>query len=52
MEWGKLGTIGSLVLAAYLIIVGIMLLIGGTHIPPWFIGFVAVSAGVLIIVGR
>lgn len=45
MEWGKIGSVGGLLLAGYLII-------GGTQIPAWFIGILAVSAGALIIVGK
>ena len=52
MEFGKVGLIGAILLAAYLIVVGISMLIGGTSIPPWFIGILAVGAGALIIVGR
>lgn len=50
--FGTLGFIGALLLAAYLIILGASMLVGGTAIPAWFIGGLAVSAGVLIIVGR
>ncbi len=52
MDWGKIGTIGGLLLALYLLVVGASLLIGGTAIPGWFVGIIAVCAGVLIIVGR
>jgi hypothetical protein len=52
MKWGTVGIIGALFLAAYLVVVGVSLLVGGTHIPSWFTGILAVSAGVLIIVGR
>jgi hypothetical protein len=52
MEWGKLGTIGGLFLAAYLLVIGIGALVGGTAIPVWFTAILAVSAGVLILVGR
>ena len=52
MEWPKIGAIGALLLAAYLIVVGLAAIIGGTHIPPWATGSVAVAAGVLILVGR
>jgi hypothetical protein len=52
MELGKLGFVGALMLAGYLIIVGITMLFGVTAIPAWFIGLLAVSAGVLILVGR
>jgi hypothetical protein len=52
MEWGKMGLIGGLFLAAYLIVIGVTMLIGTTAIPAWFIGILAVTAGVLILVGR
>lgn len=52
MEWGKLGSIGGLFLAGYLLITGISLLIGGTAIPSWFIGILAVAAGALIVAGK
>ena len=51
-NWGRIGTIGGLFLAAYLLVVGISMLIGNTQIPGWFIGLLATSAGVLILVGR
>jgi hypothetical protein len=52
MEWGKLGTIGGLFLAAYLLVIGISALVGGTAIPAWFTAILAIAAGVLILVGR
>jgi hypothetical protein len=52
MEWGKFGTIGGLFLAAYLLVVGIGALVGGSAIPGWFTAILAVAAGVLIVVGR
>ena len=52
MEWGRIGLIGGLFLAAYLLVVGVALLIGGTAIPAWFIGILAVAAGVLILIGK
>ena len=51
-NWGKLGSIGALFLAAYLLVIGIGALVGGTAIPVWFTAILAVSAGVLILVGR
>lgn len=50
--WGKIGGIGGLFLAGYLIVVGGSALIGNTAIPPWFTGLLALAAGVLILVGR
>lgn len=44
------GIIGSLFLAAYLLVVGISMLIG-TAIPAWFVGILATGAGVLILFG-
>lgn len=43
-----LGLIGALTLALYLIIVGISALMGGTAIPAWFVGLLAVLAGAII----
>lgn len=52
MEWAKLGTIGCILLAAYLIVIGAVALIGTTAIPAWFVGLLAIGAGILILVGR
>lgn len=52
MAWGTVGTIGGLFLAAFLILTGVGLLMGGLAIPAWFIGILAVAAGVLITIGR
>ncbi len=52
MEFGKVATIGGLFLAGYLIIAGVALLIGGTQIPHWFVGILALGAGVLILIGK
>jgi len=52
MEWGKIGSFGGLFLAGFLIIEGISLIIGGTAIPAWFIGILAVAAGGLIVAGK
>lgn len=52
MEWGKIGIIGALLLAGYLIVIGVAQLVGGTAIPQWFTALLAISAGVLILVGR
>ncbi len=46
-----IGVIGALCLAAYLLVVGISMLIGATAIPGWFVGLLATAAGVLILVG-
>jgi len=51
MEWLKARTIGGLLLAGYLIITGIAMIIGGATIPAWFIGLLAIGAGVLIVIG-
>lgn len=51
MIWGKLGTIGALCLAAYLLLVGVSALVG-LAIPPWVAALFACAAGVLIIAGR
>ncbi len=53
MEWKPgAGFFGGILLAAYLLVVGASMLIGGTAIPAWFIGILAVGAGVLILAGR
>lgn len=53
MQWGSVGAIGALFLAAYLIIVGVSLIAGlGASIPGWFVGIVAAAAGILILVGK
>lgn len=52
MEFGKVAVIGALLLATYLIVVGVSMLLGGTAIPNWFLGVLATAAGVLILIGR
>ncbi len=52
MEFGKVASIGGLFLAGYLIFVGASLLFGLTAIPGWFMGLLALAAGVLILVGK
>ena len=52
MEFGKVGLIGAILLAAYLIVVGIAGLIGGTAVPQWFVAIIALAAGALILVGK
>ena len=52
MEFGKLGSIGGMFLAAYLLTIGITALIGATAIPAWFVALLATAAGVMILVGR
>jgi len=53
MDWGKIGIIGGLCLAGYLILVGIIAIAGGSGaIPAWAIGSLAVVAGVLILIGK
>ena len=52
MEWGKIGAIGGLFLAGFLIFTGISMLFGLTAIPAWFMGLLALAAGVLILVGK
>jgi hypothetical protein len=44
--------LGMLLLAIYLILVGIMALAGGIVIPPVVMGILALAAGVLILIGR
>jgi hypothetical protein len=52
MDWGKLGMIGALFLAAYLLVVGIATIVGGTAIPAWFTAILAIAAGALILIGK
>jgi len=44
--------LGMLLLAIYLILVGIMALAGGIVIPPVVMGILALAACVLILIGR
>lgn len=44
--------LGMLLLAIYLILVGIMALASGIVIPPVVMGILALAAGVLILIGR
>jgi hypothetical protein len=44
--------IGMLLLAIYLILVGIVAVVGGLAIPPLVIGVLAIAAGIFILIGR
>ena len=44
--------IGMLLLAIYLILVGIIALAGGIAIPPVLTGILALVAGIFILIGR
>jgi hypothetical protein len=44
--------LGLLLLAIYLILVGIMALVSGIAIPPVITGVLALAAGILILIGR
>jgi hypothetical protein len=44
--------LGLLLLAIYLILVGIMSLVAGIAIPPIVMGILALAAGILILIGR
>lgn len=44
--------LGLLLLAIYLILIGIMTLVGGLAIPPILMGILALAAGILILIGR
>jgi hypothetical protein len=44
--------IGMLLLAIYLILVGIISLAGGIAIPPVLTGILALIAGIFILIGR
>lgn len=43
---------GTLLLAIYLILVGIASLVGGIAIPAVVYGILALAAGILILIGR
>lgn len=45
-------SIGMLLLAIYLILVGITSLVGGIAIPAVVFGILALAAGILILIGR
>lgn len=44
--------IGLLLLAIYLILVGVSTLVGGFGIPPIVMGILALVAGIFLIIGR
>lgn len=44
--------IGLLLLAIYLLVVGVMSVFGGLNIPPIVPGILALVAGVLLLIGR
>lgn len=44
--------LGLLLLAIYLILVGIMSLVASIAIPPIVMGILALAAGILILIGR
>jgi len=44
--------LGLLLLAIYLILVGIMALVASIAIPPIVTGILALAAGILILIGR
>lgn len=44
--------IGFLLLAIYLILVGISVLVAGLAIPPILLGILALVAGIFILIGR
>jgi len=44
--------LGMLLLAIYLILVGIMALVSGIAIPPIVMGILALAAAILILIGR
>jgi hypothetical protein len=45
-------SIGFILLAIYLILVGVVILAGGIAIPPVVMGVLALAAGILILIGR
>lgn len=44
--------IGMLLLAIYLILIGIATVVGGFAIPPIVMGVLALAAGIFILLGR
>lgn len=44
--------IGMLLLAIYLILIGIMTFVGGLAIPPIVMGLLALVSGIFILLGR
>jgi hypothetical protein len=44
--------LGMLLLAIYLVLVGIMALVASIAIPPVVMGILALAAGILILIGR
>jgi hypothetical protein len=44
--------IGMLLLAIYLILIGIMTIVGGLAIPPIVMGLLALVSGIFILLGR
>lgn len=44
--------IGLLLLAVYLILIGISTLVGGFGIPPIVMGILALVAGIFILIGK
>ena len=44
--------LGMLLLAIYLILVGLMAIIAGIAIPPLITGILALAAGILILLGK
>lgn len=49
-RWGASGTIGRIALAFYLILAGVVVLIG-IAIPTWVVALLAIIAGILILTG-
>ena len=45
-------SLGSILLAIWLILVGLMAVLSGFTIPPIVMGVLAIAAGVLILLGR
>ncbi len=44
--------IGMLLLAIYLILVGLTVIVGGIAIPPIVMGILALASGIFILLGR
>ena len=52
MLWGGPFNIGFLLLAIYLILLGLTILIGGFTIPAIIMGVLALLSGIFILIGR
>ncbi len=52
MQFGLINNIGFILLAIYLIIVGLMAIVPGLAIPSIVLGIIALASGIFILIGR